>query len=305
VDASQLDQISRAARRLIPYLFGTSLGWLLVRASRPILSMAFKNTKLTCSGKSDGGGSQVLAILGVAAFARYFGASFIHTPLSFVEHCPKHEKMEDFCSKWETIIAPFGFSETNGERFYEYGSIEDFLVDFLLFRTRGKQICLANVHYITDTHPEVYNSIGLGASSQVMDNCGTKTIYVHVRRGDVTPEGPNSFRYTSDEDVRLYIESVRQLFTGRTEVFIVTENPSLEFKEKFQDCTIISEEDPTKVLRLLARSDILVMSRSALSFVAALTSTGEVFYEPYWNRPLPSWSILPTKESLRSRSSQD
>lgn len=285
--------MDRAVRFLIPYLFGTSLGWLLLRVSRPILAMALRNTKLTCSGKSDGGGSQVLAIVGVAAFAEYFGAHFVHTPLTYIDHCPKDEKMEDFCANWETIVSLFGFSKTQGEHFDEYDSLEDFLVDFLLFRTMGKQISLANVHYITDTHPEVYASIGLGSASKVQNKSGIKTIYVHVRRGDVTPDGQNSFRHTSDENVRRNIEIVRKQVIEGNEVFVVTEDPSLEFRAKFNDCTIVSEEDPVKVLLLLSRADILVMSKSAFSYVAALASRGQIFYEPYWIHPLPGWLILP------------
>lgn len=286
--------MSRAVRFLLPYLFGTSLGWVTLRVFRPILAIAFKNTKLTCSGKSDGGGSQVLAIVGVAAFAEYFGARFVHTPLTYIDHCPKDEKMEDFCANWETIVSLFGFSKTQGEHFEEYSSLEDFLVDFLQFRTRGKLISLVNVSYITDTHPEVYTSIGLGLASEVKNEGGTKTIYVHVRRGDVKLDGPNSFRHTSDENVRRNIEAVRKQVSGVSEVFVVTEDASPEFRNKFKDCIIVLEKDPVKALLLLARADILVMSKSAFSLVAALASKGEIFYEPCLSRPLPSWSILPT-----------
>jgi hypothetical protein len=259
-----------------------------------MLAMAFKNTKLTCSGKTDGGGSQVLAIVGVAALAQYFGARFVHTPLTHVEHCPKDEKMEDFCSNWETVVSLFGFSKAQTERFVQYPSLEDFLVDFLLFRTRGKLISLENVSYITDTHPEIYASIGLGVASQVKSQNQTKTIYVHVRRGDVTLDGPNSFRHTSDDIVRRNIEEVRKQVVGSSEVYLVTENPTPQFREKFSDCTIISEKDPVKALLLLASADVLVMSKSAFSLVAALASKGEVFYEPCQSSPLPSWSTLPS-----------
>jgi hypothetical protein len=269
------------------------MGWLLVRFSRPILAMALKNTKLTCSGKSDGGGSQVLAIVGVAAFAQYFGARFVHTPLSYIEHCPKDEKMEDFCSRWETVVSLFGFSKAQTESYIKYSSLEDFLVDFLLFRTRGKLISLENVSYITDTHPEIYASIGLGTASQVRNETRTKTIYVHVRRGDVTLDGPNSFRHTSDDIVRRNIEAVRKQVPGGSEVSVVTENPTLEFRDKFKDCTVVSENDPVKALHLLVGADILIMSKSAFSFVAALASKGEIFYEPCQSLPLPSWSTLP------------
>ena len=282
----------RAVSWLVPYLFGTSLGWQLIRLSRPILTIAFKDTKLTCLGKTDGGGSQVLSIVGVAAFAEYFGAEFVHTPLSSVEHCPRDEQMQDFCVRWETIVALFGLEKSIGGEFTHY-ELNDFLVDFLLFKTRGKRISLGNIHYITDTHPEVYNSIRVGATGYQSTNSDTKSIYVHVRRGDVKLEGPNGFRHTSDENVRRNIEAVREQVVGKSEVYIVTENPDSEFNKKFEDCTIVSEKDPVKVLFLLAKADVLIMAKSAFSYVAALASRGKIFYEPYWQGPISSWSILP------------
>jgi hypothetical protein len=48
-----------------------------------------------------------------------------------------------------------------------------------------------------------------------------------------------------------------------------------------------------KVLFLLAKADVLIMAKSAFSYVAALASRGKIFYEPYWQGPISSWSILP------------
>jgi hypothetical protein len=288
--------VPRLVSALVPYLFGTSLGWFFLKALRPFLAMALKNTKLTCSGKTDGGGSQILSIIGVAAFAEYFGAQFLHTPLTQIDHCPKNESMENFCKRWETVVSLFGFTTSREEEFVRY-ALKDFLVDFLLFRTKGKMICLENIHYITDTHPEVYESLGLGTQSTPEKLDGPKNIYVHVRRGDVKQDGPHGFRHTSDESVRRSIELVREQVVGKSEVFIVTESPELDFINKFKDCKIISEKDPVKVLLLLADADILVMAKSAFSYVAALASKGKIFYEPYWHGPMSYWSILPTESA--------
>ena len=296
------DLMRRAVSWLVPYLFGTSLGWQLIVLLRPILTIAFKDTKLTCLGKTDGGGSQVLSILGVAAFAKYFGAKFVHTPLSYVEHCPRDEKMEEFCARWETVVDLFGFQKATGEEFVHY-EMKDFLVDFLMFRTRGKLISLGNIHYITDTHPEVYESLDGGVEHGLKTEgiIATKRIYVHVRRGDVKLDGGNNFRFTSDEIIREHIESVRELAGEDSIVHIVTENPDADFINKFEDCEIVTEEDPVKVLLLLAKADILIMAKSQFSYVAALASKGEIFYEPYWQGPMSSWSILPIESSARTR----
>jgi len=299
---SRANLIRRSVARLIPYLFGTKFGWLAIRLARPILKMALKNTKLTCLGKTDGGGSQVLSIVGVAAFANYFGATFVHTPLSYIEHCPEDETMGNFCASWETIVDLFGFRRAGGEEFVHY-SMKDFLVDFLLFRTRGKFISLGDIHYITDTHPEVYESLDIGGElvSKDLGNGETTNIYVHVRRGDVMLEGQHSFRFTSDEIVRGHISYVRELAGKKSKVHIVTENPDSDFRRKFEDCEIVDEGNPVTALLLLAKADILIMAKSQFSYVAALASKGQIFYEPYWQGPMPSWSILPLESSTRTK----
>jgi len=300
MQSSLANLLRRSVAQLIPYFFGTSVGWFLIKAARPILAIALKNTKLTCMGKTDGGGSQVLSIMGVAAFAEFFGAKFVHTPLSNIEHCPEDLTMEEYCACWETVVDLFGFNKANGEEFVHY-SMNDFLVDFLLFRTRGKRISLGNIHYVTDTHPEIYYSISLGDealakgenSSMVLD------VYVHVRRGDVKPEGQYAVRFSSDEEIRKSIQFVRMVTKEKTKVYIVTENPNSDFREKFKDCTIVTEKNPIKSLFLLVHADILVMAKSQFSYVAALLSKNKVFYDPYWQNPLPHWSILPVEPGSR------
>ena len=289
--------LNRVVRWLVPHLFSTKFGWLCLRVARPFLVIALKNTKLTCSGKTDGGGSQILAILGVASFAKYFGAQFIHTPLTWVEHCPENERMEDFCARWETVVSLFNFTNSTGEEFIDY-DLYDFLVDFLLFRTRGKLISLGNMHVITDSYPKIYEFLGVSRhETQNSPEFGKTRIFVHVRRGDVQPEGQNGFRYTSNERIRKNIDEVRKQVGEDSEVYIVTEAPDLAFEKTFADCRVISERDPVKALLLLVSADVLIMAKSAFSYLAALASTGKVFYEPYWQGPMPSWSILPMETS--------
>lgn len=284
--------VHRLVNSLVPLLFGSRYGWLLLKLFRPILAVGLRNTTLTCSGKNDGGGAQVQAIVSVAAFAKYFGARFVHTPLSSIEHCPQGVTMVEFCSSWEKIVSLFGLTGADTAGFVRYDT-KQFLFDFLMRRTRGKSISLENAHFLTDNHPEVYELVGLTASARKTISGQNQGIYAHVRRGDVESTGATSFRYTSDETLRSYIETVRAQFHSESEVFIVTENPDAEFIQKFSDCTICTEKDPVKVILLLANADVLIMGKSAFSYVAALLSRGLVFYETYWQRPLPSWSTLP------------
>jgi hypothetical protein len=282
----------RLVNGLISFSFGSRAGWFLLTLFRPILAIGLRNTTLTCSGKSDGGGAQIQAIVSVAAFAKFFGARFVHTPLSSIEHCPQGVTMEEFCSSWEKVVSLFGLLGGDTSGFVRYGT-DKFLFDFLMFRTRGKSISLENAHFLTDNHPEVYEVVGLSASVGKSDVIENPKIFAHARRGDVESTGSTSFRYTSDEKLRSHIETVRKKFPHSAVVFIVTENPDREFIDRFSDCTVVTERDPVKVILLLASADGLIMGKSAFSYVAALLSRGLVFYETYWQRPLPSWFILP------------
>jgi len=288
--------VHRAVDYFIPFIFGGRAGWFLLKIFRPILAIGLRGTTLTCAGKNDGGGAQVQAIVSVAAFAKYFGARFVHTPLSSIEHCPQGVTMEEFCSSWEKVVGRFGFSRADTDEFERYDS-QKFMFDFLMLRTKRKSIRLEHAHFLTDNQPEIYELTGLAASSRAIDTGQNKKIYAHVRRGDVESKGPTSFRFTSDENLSSYIKTVRSKFPNDSEVFIVTEKPDPVFVQKFSDCTIVTEEDPIKAIFLLASADVLIMGKSSFSYVAALLSKGHVFYEPYWHRPLPSWFILSNPDS--------
>jgi hypothetical protein len=49
-------------------------------------------------------------------------------------------------------------------------------------------------------------------------------------------------------------------------------------------------KDPIETLEALATADLLIMSRSSFSYLAALfNQTGAVVYAPFWHPPIPGW----------------
>jgi len=44
----------------------------------------------------------------------------------------------------------------------------------------------------------------------------------------------------------------------------------------------------------MVRADALVTSASSFSYTAALLSEGEIFYRPFWHRPLATWRVMET-----------
>jgi len=56
---------------------------------------------------------------------------------------------------------------------------------------------------------------------------------------------------------------------------------------------IVSGGNPLDAIAILANSEHLVMSRSSLSFVAALLSKTEVYFPAsFWHRPLKKWNFV-------------
>ena len=56
--------------------------------------------------------------------------------------------------------------------------------------------------------------------------------------------------------------------------------------------------DPIEALEAMATADLLMMSRSSFSYVAAiLNEEGIVIYHPFWHSPLPEWIVASENET--------
>ena len=270
----------------------------LLKIGRPLLVVALRGATFTCFGKDDGGGAQVHAIASVAAFAKYVGARFVHTPLETVAHCPSNTSMAAFCQQWDNIVSLFGFPKTSGETFTQYRGRRgrnQFLKDVLMLKTRGSLICFPHAHSFTDEIPGIYDLLNPPTPPRVKPRKECLQIAVHVRRGDVGPSGWTSDRYSPDRLIRNHIDTVRGQITAQSRVAIVTEDLKTISSRMFSDCEILVHEDPLEALAFLVEADILIMAKSSFSFVAGLLSSGQVYYSEFWHAPLPSWNLLPTE----------
>lgn len=67
-------------------------------------------------------------------------------------------------------------------------------------------------------------------------------------------------------------------------------------REKFPKMKIISGGDPLEAIKLMANADVLILSKSSLSYVSALMNTsGKIFFpKSFWHPPLKNWTIVST-----------
>ena len=121
---------------------------------------------------------------------------------------------------------------------------------------------------------------------------GAVRIAAHIRRGDVTL-ARYAGRYTENDVYVAAFRRIRDLIVplGLTPYFEVysqgSEEEFAEFSEFGAELRIDTPlfEDVDR----MATADVLLVAKSALSYVAAIYGTGVKLFQPFWVEPLPGW----------------
>jgi hypothetical protein len=133
----------------------------------------------------------------------------------------------------------------------------------------------------------------------------TMMLVVHIRRGDVDPCDNYTFdRYLPNSH---YLTLVQQHRTeNHTHVVVHSERKSREPWSDFDSIEGIIlklDADPLEAVQDMLDADVLIMSASSFSLVAALfTEASKVVYTPFWHRPQPRWIRADHELTRNSRS---
>jgi hypothetical protein len=119
--------------------------------------------------------------------------------------------------------------------------------------------------------------------------------------------------------MKLSIEFVCDLYTEvPSKTFVVTPghhgidnrvtvdtvvDPQMNLVDEFEEIPNLRKfinGDPIKALEGMCTADVLIMSRSSFSYVAAILSKqGIIIYHPFWHSPLPEW-VIATENNIGS-----
>jgi hypothetical protein len=247
--------------------------------------------------RGDGAGAQAQAKMSALCLARAHGLTYVHEPFRSIEHA--EGPPDEWAASWERMFnLGHGEASAANSKLPRVG-IEDFMAD----RRWWSSPCLLsapNFTGFTDREPDAYLNVAkqlrtkyaLGAAarprSRVLEVC------VHLRRGDVSADDPETAgRLTRSDAMANSIAQVRATLEALgvlSRVRVFSQGNERDFAA-FRDmgCELCVDLSALATFRELVAADILIMSKSSFSYVAAILNDGVKVYDRYARSPMSEW----------------
>jgi hypothetical protein len=276
------------------------------------------------TNKTGGGlGNCIQQIISLLSFAKKNNIEFVYNPISKIHHIDdeKYIKLvEDYFQiknnfknvndiVFDKIINTddtFSLSMINDYNYIDenilfYINHVYFLID-PVFRENKKDLLLTE---------ELWNEIktydyGMNILKNIKKridlpyyNIEKTNIAIHIRRGDVS-KYTNTDRYIPFDNYYNIIENLNLKYNNAC-FFIFSEitNDKHEFDEfinnninKGIDINLLADIDILTTLEYMIKADVFVMSKSSLSYVAALYNVNKVLYIDFWHTKMPYWETI-------------
>lgn|GEM_PF-1635851 len=231
---------------------------------------------ITNTPRPDGFGAQFQTIIAAMIYAELAGKYFVYTPFQNMEH--NYDNAPDFLARKEWLINFIGNVPLNESSAY---------------------IAADYIEYF-DTHiPECATSNALKQIKKIFrankkrpTSFGTTrfNIAVHVRR----PNKHDSRVIGTDTKDAVFlgiIDALRMRYRDKNPLFhLYSQGDASQFSTyDAPDVRLCLNESIEDTFIGMVFADALVTSASSFSYVAALISDGDIYYMPFWHKPLPHW----------------
>jgi hypothetical protein len=223
---------------------------------------------ITITDRDDGFGAQLQHILFGLLYAEAHGLTYIHKPISAMAH--NYSGDPDFIDKIEDFLGL-------RDNYLSVGQVEHY--DIIPFWTLYNFVCADfNRLFLSNIAIDAYKKVFWKNKSRDVYKGDKKIVAVHIRRPncqDDRIEGAN----TPDLYYLERIEAIRQEYSGNVEFHIYSQG-SMEMFQSFchKDIIFHLDMDLFSTFLGLVSADILVISKSALSYSAAMLTDGVVYF---------------------------
>ncbi len=295
---------------LIRRLYFKGITWLKLIFWNIFLSQKRRSEiRITCRGKGDGAGAQAISVLSTQLFCQALGFNYLHTPFQTIEH--NYDNDPAWESKWESFFN-LGFGEQQipvSESVISLPGIHA----IPWFPNSETIYALKHCHEYANVFPNRYTRLKPSFSQKYSSNPKTRSeiegdckesnglkLALHIRRGDVLKTGRFAKRYTDNQSIIELIQNILDAVPANLNSKLSIQIFSQGNVKDFSDITQSISEIPISLhlnecvfetFHALVKADILVMSRSTFSYMAAMASSGVKLYDPFYHRPLRSWVV--------------
>ncbi len=228
---------------------------------------------LTNFFRNDGFGAQYQNIIYTILYCELLGEEFIYSPFNAMQHnytddidfLEKKERLINITSEYKTGIAPYA-------PYSIYREVEKNLDKCL----NGESIKrIKKAFFVKKNSPYTEPSIA-----------------IHIRRRNINDNvEQESENYYSDNCY--FVDAINRLRKHGFKFHIFSQGEEKDFKDFISTDTILHlNESLESTFCGLVFADILVMSKSSLSYSAALISNGEIYYQPFWHPSSEKWKVF-------------
>jgi hypothetical protein len=234
----------------------------------------------------DGFGSQYQKILQTYIFCKIHNLNFVYEPLEFVEH--NYDNDIEYNNKLEKLM-----------------NLKNNISNLT------NDISIERLDYMTKVMPFFENNIDKCCKSEHMDfikkcfwgnkdkssnffNNNKFNVAIHIRRENHIDKGLAAGRVTTPNSYYLNIMNIiREKYKDKEILFhIYSQGDLLNFRDfTNSDVYFHINDDIIDNFICMVAADILVISPSSLSYVAALISDGEIYYKKFWHNPKKDWIL--------------
>lgn len=243
------------------------------------------SNKIYTSIKSrDGFGAQYQRILQTYIFCKINNMNFAYDKFKYVEH--NYANDPEYINKLENLINLkdnlVNVDDDMKCEYLDYGTV------VMKFFEANIDICCESEHmkYIKDCFWK-------NKTKNYFSN-NKFNIAIHIRRENSCDNGLAGDRATTPNTYYLSIMNlIREKYIEKDILFhIYSQGDADNFNDLKGDNVIFYlNHDLIESFIGMVAADILVISPSSLSYVAALISEGEIYYKPFWHKPRKNWII--------------
>jgi hypothetical protein len=241
--------------------------------------------KLYTSIKSnDGFGSQYQKIIQTYIFCKIHNLTFAYDPLEIVEH--NYSNDNDYADKLEGLMNLknniVNLKKNTTVEYLDYGSI---VMPF--FENNIDECCKGE-------HMKFIKKCFWENKDKNFFNNNKLNVAIHIRRENYIDKGVAGDRVTTPNSYYLNImNAIREKYKDKDILFhIYSQGDIINFIDLVEnDVIFYINYDIIETFKGLVSAELLVISPSSLSYVAALISDGEIYYKRFWHRPRSNWII--------------